>query len=70
MSIPRGKAPVIDVAMTGVQEMGGNHILSVMLPLLRAVLKPGIVPEAWNKTALNMIWNTRARTGIPTRTDL
>ena len=58
-SMPKGKAPGIDAITAEVLEAGGNHILSVMLPLYRAVLRSGMVPESWNKAALNMLWKNK-----------
>ena len=63
-AMPKGKAPGIDAITAEVLEVGGNHIVSVMLPLYRAVLRSGMVPNTWNKAALNMIWKKRARTKI------
>ena len=58
-SMPKGKAPGVDAVTAEILEVGGNHILSVMLPLYRAVLRSGMVPQIWNKAALNMIWKNK-----------
>ena len=58
-SMPKGKAPGIDAITAEVLEVGGNHVISVILPLYRAVLRSGMVPEVWNKAALNMIWKNK-----------
>ena len=58
-SMPKGKAPGVDAITAEILEVGGNHILSVILPLYRAVFRSGMVPEVWNKAALNMIWKNK-----------
>ena len=58
-SMPKGRAPGIDAITAEILEIGGNHIVSVMLPLYKAVLRSGMVPEVWNKAALNMIWKNK-----------
>lgn len=58
-SMPKGKAPGIDAITAEILEVGGSHIISVILPLYRAILRSGMVPEIWNKAALNMIWKNK-----------
>lgn len=54
-SVPKGKASGIGVITAEVLVIGGNHVLSVMLPLYRVVFRFGIIPEVRNKAALNTI---------------
>lgn len=44
-------------------EIGGKHILSVILSLYRAVPRPGMVPEVCNRAAMSIYGKIRSESG-------
>ena len=51
----------MDGATAEIVKLAGESLCSVMLPLYRAMLRSGYVPEKWNVAGLHLIWKQKGR---------
>ena len=59
--MPNNKAPGVDGITSEIIKLGGEPLYGVLLPLYRAILRSGNVPENWNTAALHLIWKQKGR---------
>ena len=59
--LPNSKSPGVDGIAGEIVELGGEALCSVMLPLYRAMLRSGCVPEKWNVAGQHLIWMQKGR---------
>ena len=59
--LPNNKASGVDGITAEIVKLGGESLCSVMLPLYRAILRSGCVPDKWNVAGLHLIWEQKGR---------
>ena len=46
--LPNSKSPVVDEVTDEIVKLGGETLCSAILPIYRAILRSGCVPDKWN----------------------
>ena len=57
--LPNNKAPGVGGIAAEIVKLGGEAFCGATLPLYRAILRSGIVPEKWNVAGLHLIWKQK-----------
>ena len=59
--MPNNKAPGTDGVTAEILKLGGQALVSVMIPLYRTVRAWGVVPSNWHTAVIQLIWKGKGR---------